>query len=88
MEFAVDGANILLKMEGIIKDNGEIAKCTGMENYTINHKNSHMMEIGFKANFQERGISITNILENLRFLSSNVIYLWCRISGLIIKVQI
>ncbi len=61
MEFAVDGASILFKMEGIIRDNGKIAKCTELENYIINRKSLHMMEIGSKVNFQEKGSFTINI---------------------------
>ena len=88
MGFVVDGVNTSFKMEGIMKDNGKRAKCMDLEDYIINRKILRMMDFGSEVNFQEKGSFIISILYGLRYLSSTIIYLWCRISGLIIMVHI
>lgn len=74
MEFVVVGVNILFKMGDIIRDNGKIVKCMEMEDYIINPKKSHMMDLGTEANFLEKGFFIISILLILRSLLTTIIY--------------
>lgn len=74
MEFVVVGVNILFKMGDIIKVNGKIVKCMEMEDYIINLKKSHMMDLGIEVNFLGKGFFIISILLILRSLLTTIIY--------------
>ena len=68
------GVNILFKMGDIIRDNGKIVKCMEMEDYIINPKKSHMMDLGIEVNFLGKGFFTISILLNLRSLLTTIIY--------------